>query len=159
MKKITKLLLLPFVLLLGSCQLQTETEPTGGMYPAPVAMEYLCECLWTVADFAEGEVPCLLADPQGAVFFQEGSDTMYLFRKRDDANEDALPKDTYLLKAQCVYSIDLKSNILIVTGEGMACDFRIERLNDRTMTLCYRSDRNEYVAFSRSPLSSVTIVK
>ena len=64
-----------------------------------------------------------------------------------------------LLKAQCVYSIDLKSNILIVTGEGMACDFRIERLNDRTMTLCYRSDRNEYVAFSRSPLSSVTIVK
>ena len=46
-----------------------------------------------------------------------------------------------------------------VSGKGMECYFRIERLNDRAMTLCYRSDRNEYVAFSRCLLSSVTFVE
>ena len=42
-----------------------------------------------------------------------------------------------------------------------SCDATKEEalLNDRAMTLCYRSDRNEYVAFSRCLLSSVTFVE
>ncbi|MFR7708002.1 MAG: hypothetical protein ACLUZZ_02445 [Alistipes inops] len=54
--------------------------------------------------------------------------------------------------------MDTESGIISVSGKGLV-HFRIERLNDRAMTLCYRSDRNEYVAFSRCLLSSVTFVE
>ena len=69
------------------------------------------------------------------------------------------PQNGVCPETQCTYSVDTESGIISVSGKGMECYFRIERLNDRAMTLCYRSDRNEYVAFSRCLLSSVTFVE
>ena len=101
----------------------------------------------------------MLADPNGAVFFQKAGHTMSVFRKRNATDAHTSLKTAYALETQCTYSVDTESGIISVSGKGMECYFRIERLNDRAMTLCYRSDRNEYVAFSRCLLSSVTFVE
>ena len=134
-------------LLLAGCHLNEEKTAEEVPDAAPISYEYLYDCLWTVADFAENAdgLPEMLADPNGAVFFQKAGHTMSVFRKRNDTDENTSLKTAYALETQCTYSVDTES--------------RIERLNDRAMTLCYRSDRNEYVAFSRCLLSSVTFVE
>ena len=148
-------------LLLAGCHLNEEKTAEEVPDAAPISYEYLYDCLWTVADLAENAdgLPEMLADPNGAVFFQKAGHTMSVFRKRNDTDENTSLKTAYALESQRTYSVDTESGIISVSGKGMECYFRIERLNDRAMTLCYRSDRNEYVAFSRCLLSSVTFVE
>lgn len=89
----------------------------------------------------------------------EGGPYDVRIQETEDTDENTSLKTAYALETQCTYSVDTESGIISVSGKGMECYFRIERLNDRAMTLCYRSDRNEYVAFSRRPLSSVNFVE
>ncbi|HIW96921.1 MAG TPA: hypothetical protein H9866_00315 [Candidatus Tidjanibacter gallistercoris] len=146
--------------MLTGCHMHEErlAEEPGA---APISYEYLYDCLWTVADFADGtdRLPGALADPDGALFFQNDGSTMYLLEKKSDTNAPDLPKDAYTVTAQGAYSVDTESNIITVTDGEKDCYFRIERLNDRTMTLYYRDERNEYIAYSRCLLSSITIVE
>lgn len=59
-------------LLLAGCHLNEEKTAEEVPDAAPISYEYLYDCLWTVADFAENAdgLPEMLADPNGAVFFQ-----------------------------------------------------------------------------------------
>lgn len=71
-------------LLLAGCHLNEEKTAEEVPDAAPISYEYLYDCLWTVADFAENAdgLPEMLADPNGAVFFQKAGHTMSVFRKR-----------------------------------------------------------------------------
>ena len=73
-------------LLLAGCHLNEEKTAEEVPDAAPISYEYLYDCLWTVADFAENAdgLPEMLADPNGAVFFQKAGHTMSVFRKRND---------------------------------------------------------------------------
>lgn len=136
-----------------------EIDYGGDVLPEALPMEYdqLYNCLWTVADMADsGSLPGAFADPEGALMFRPDDSMLHTFSRRDDAMA-AGDQSVYAMKERYSFSIDTGSNTLIVTGEGLDCHFRIERLNDRTMTLCYRNDRNEYVAYLRTSLENAII--
>ena len=69
-------------LLLAGCHLNEEKTAEEVPDAAPISYEYLYDCLWTVADFAENAdgLPEMLADTNGAVFFQKAGHTMSVFR-------------------------------------------------------------------------------
>lgn len=129
--------------------------------PTPISYEYLYDCLWTVADLAaeSEEMPGIFADGKGALYFQEKSGQVCLLRRTDELDDMTGGDPAYSLVAEGTHTIDRATRMVTIAGDDWNCYFRIERLNDRTMTLYYRDDPNSYVAYTRSGLDFVTVVR
>lgn len=122
----------------------------------PINYEYLYECLWTMADHSESnEIPEQVADDKGGLFFSENGEIWLMQRKPDlQAYPD---KRVYAIENKGKYGLDHETRTLTMSGEEVEGYFRIERLNDRTLTLYYRADPNSYVVYNRCDLLSVII--
>ena len=159
------------------CMANPELMDSAAPGDSRISYEYLYGCVWTVADcpVEMSSMPFLLAGRDKAVYFIENSDIMYVLCRKDKAGREAEDgesgdgdgtvgetepsADEYSIIAECSYSIDYDLNIITVTGEGCNCYLRIDRLNDRSLTVYYQTDRNEYIAYSRSALSSIVVVQ
>lgn len=134
------------------------SEPAGEWNgePAQINYQYLYECLWTMADHAESsEMPGQVADGKGALFFSKNGEVWLMQRKPDlQAYPD---KRVYSITTKGGYGLDPETRTLTLSGKEIEGYFRIERLNDRTLTLYYRADPNSYVVYNRCDFSSVII--
>lgn len=154
-------ILIATTLVLNGCQALSEpsSEQPAGSAPPFIQYDYLYDCLWRVADAAEesGAIPPLLADAKSALCFEQGSGEVLMLRRRADMAEES--EETYTIVQEGVYSIERESGTVSILSGETNYYFRIERLNDRTMTLYYRGDPNCYVAYTRCGFESVAGVE
>lgn len=154
-------ILIVATLALAGCQALSEPSPEtpAGSAPPFIQYDYLYDCLWRVTDAAEesSAILPLFADAKGALCFEQGSGEVLMLRRRADMAEGS--DEAYTIVQEGVYSIDRESATVSILSGETNCYFRIERLNDRTMTLYYRDDPNCYVAYTRCGIESVAVVK
>lgn len=138
------------------CSPLAEPAPGTDGGPASITYEYLYECLWTVADISESNnMPRVVADQQGALSFRKTGE-IWLMQRKPDLQEHP-DKRVYSVAATVKYALDPETRTLTLPGGEIDGYFRIERLNDRTLTLYYRDDPNSYVAYNRYSFESIII--
>lgn len=151
------------VTLLSGCQTMGDLDDGSGE-DIRINYEALYDCIWAVTDCPDEttSMPNLMTGSDKAVYFRKGSDLMYIFRQceaPEGGEETEAGKVYYRILAECSYTIDSTGNVLAVSGDEIDCYFRVDRLNERNLTLYFQNQANEYLAYSRCDPSLIAIIK